>query len=80
MAYTFDLVPAERMALDEDAFNGIRHTLLELQPAKRVRVLPDPWRIRVRAQGRVAEVAPGVLSRIEELAGTSLKVVPVRNW
>jgi hypothetical protein len=81
VAYTFDLVPTSGvLALDEGAFNGVRYHLLEFQPATRVRVLSDPPRIRVRAQGRVAEVAPGLLAQIEEFAGTSLEVVLVRRW
>jgi len=81
VAYTFDLVPAAGvLELDERAFNGVRYQLLEFQPATRVRVLSDPPRIRVRAQGRVAEVALGLLAHVEKFAGTSLEVVLVRRW
>lgn len=81
MAYTFDLLPVGGdLTLDGDVFNRVRYLLLESQPATKVRVLPDPWRIRVRAQGRPAEVAPGVLARLEELVGTPLTVVNVRGW
>ncbi|KAA1423153.1 hypothetical protein [Nocardioides antri] len=81
MAYTFDLVPTDGdLCLTDEALNKVRYHLLESQPATRVRVMGDPLRIRVRAQGRWAEVAPGVLARVEELAGVSLEQVPVRRW
>ena len=81
VAYTFDLMPVGgALTLSEVAFNRVRWNLMEFQPATGVRLMSDPPRIRVRAQGRVAAVAPGLLARIEELAGTSLEVVLVRNW
>lgn len=81
MAYTFDLVPIDGdMRLSNDAFSKLRSLLLESQPATNVKVMTDPLRIRVRAQGRFADVAPGVLARVEELAGVALQQVPVRRW
>lgn len=81
MAYTFDLVPVDgEMRLTDEAFKKVRFHLSEFQPATRVRVMSDPPRIRVRAQGRWVEVAPALLARVEELAGVSLEQVPVRRW
>jgi hypothetical protein len=82
VAYTFDLVPVDgELRLTDDAFRKVQWDLLESQPATRVRVMSDPPRIRVRAQGRGwAEVAPAVLARVEELAGVRLEQVLVRDW
>lgn len=45
-----------------------------MQPATRVQLIGSPpSRIRVRAQGTPAEVAPGILAELEALAGTSLR-------
>lgn len=81
MAYTFDLVPVGGvMRLTEDAFSKVQFLLSESQPATKVQATGDPVRIRVRAQGRWAEVAPAVLDRVQELVGVSLKQMPVRRW
>lgn len=82
MAYTFDLVPKDGdLHLTDDAFRYVRWHLLESQPATKVKLMSDPPRIRVRAQGRGwAEVAPAVLARVEALAGVRLDQVLVRNW
>lgn len=81
MAYTFDLVPADgEMRLTDDALSKVRFHLSEFQPATKVDVMGDPPRIRVRAQGKWAEIAPGLLARVEELAGVRLEVVLVRRW
>jgi hypothetical protein len=81
MAHTFDLVPVRgELRLPENVFSKVRFLLSEFQPATKVSLLSDPLRIRVRAQGRVAEVAPGVLAQVEELTGVPLEVVLVRRW
>ena len=81
MAYTFDLVPLDgELGLAENTFSKVRFHLSGFQPATKVRVMGDPPRIRVRAQGGVAEVAPDLLARVEELAGVGLEVVLVRRW
>jgi hypothetical protein len=81
VAYTFDLVPIDGdLRMTESAFNKARFLLSESQPAVWVRLMTDPPRIRVRAQGRVAEVAPGLLAQVEELAELPLEVVHVRRW
>lgn len=81
VAYTFDLVPETGvLTLDQRAFDGVRYHLLEFQPAISVRLESNPPRIRVRAQGRVIEVAPGLLAQIDEPARTSFEVVLVRRW
>lgn len=68
------------LRLTDEAFSKVKFLLLESQPATKVRVMRDPVRIRVRAQGRWAEVAPGVLDTVQELAGMRLEQVPVRRW
>lgn len=72
----FDLVP-ESGSLDFDppTWQKVQFFLLEFQPAKKVRLVEGSVpRIRVRAFGADPEVAPGILRRLEELSGTSLRV------
>ncbi len=73
----FDLVPVNgHLEFTEASWEKARFWLLEFQPAKRVALLGDPpSAIRVTALGEVAEVAPGVLARVAELAGVELTVV-----
>jgi hypothetical protein len=53
--------------------------LMQAQPAERVWLVGDPaTAIRVRGSGS-PEVAPGILRRIEALAGTRLHVVRGRT-
>ncbi|BDO41404.1 hypothetical protein [Cellulomonas sp. NTE-D12] len=75
MAYEFDLVAADgTLRFADDAFNRAAFLLPEFQPATQVTLIgTPPSRIRVRAQGSPTEVAPGLLERIEALAGTSLR-------
>lgn len=75
MTYEFDLVPESgELSFAEGGFERASFLLRELQPATRVRLLDSPTsRIRVRAQGDPAEVAPGILAQVESLAGTSLR-------
>lgn len=65
--YEFDLVPADPwMLLDEDRVFRMRFLLSEFQPAKRVALVGDPpTRLRVRAHGQAAEVAPALLAALE---------------
>lgn len=81
MAWTFDLVPINgALRLTESTFSKVRFHLSEFQPATRVMLMSDPPRIRVRSQGRVVEVAPGLLAEVERLAEVRLEVVCVRRW
>lgn len=75
MAYEFDLVPEDgELAFDEQGFERASFLLREFQPATGVRLVGSPpTRIRVRAQGAPAEVAPGILAEVEALAGTTLR-------
>jgi len=72
----FDLVPESgTLAFDQATWLKAKFLLLEFQPAKRLRLIdgPEP-RIRVHAYGADPEVAPALLQRLEELAGTALRV------
>lgn len=81
MAWTFDLVPIDGdLRLTEGTFSKVRFHLSEFQPATRVRLMSEPPRIRVRSQGRVVEIAPGLLAKVEELAEVRLEVVCIRRW
>lgn len=74
----FDLVADGPTVLSEQDFNGIRYLLLEFQPARRARLAEgSPTRIQVEGFGG-PEVAPGILARIEEIAGVSFHVEVVR--
>ena len=76
MTYRFDLV-AERGHLEfsENGWDQARFHLSEFQPASSVRLVGDrPTRIRVVARGSCPEVAPALSSRVEDLAGTLLRV------
>lgn len=73
MTFRFDLVADNgRLKFADRGWDKIRWHLLELQPAKKVG--EPPSRIRVVSHGDQAEVAPALLSRVEELAGTGLTV------
>ncbi len=75
MSYEFDLVPEQgELRFVERGFERASYLLYEFQPATRVRLIGSPpSRIRVRAQGAPADVAPGILAQVEALAGTSLR-------
>lgn len=74
----FDLVAGGPTVIGEQEFKQIEHLLLEFQPARRVRLLDgSPTRIRVVALGG-PEVAPGILARIEEVAGASFHLQVIR--
>lgn len=69
----FDLVPVNgALSFTEADWDKARFWLLEFQPAKRVALVGDPPNaIRVTGYGEDAEVAPGILARLCELAGPS---------
>ena len=76
MTFRFDLV-AERGQFEfvDRGWDKIRFQLLEFQPAKKVSLIGEPpSRIRVVSHGDRAEVAPALLARVEQLAGTSLTI------
>jgi hypothetical protein len=75
--YGFELVPvADGSIISEEKWTHIQHLLLHMQPAKSVSLVGDPPRaIRVLCYGGT-EVAPGLLKKVSDLAGTSLRVVP----
>ena len=76
VTYRFDLV-AERGHLEfsENGWDQARFHLSEFQPASSGRLVGDrPTRIRVVARGSCPEVAPALSSRVEDLAGTLLRV------
>jgi hypothetical protein len=75
--YEFDLVPDEVGAtISTTHWSKIEYRLLEMQPAQSVQLVGEPpTAIRVLGYGGT-EVAPGVLEEVEQLAGTSLRVVP----
>lgn len=63
------------LEFSECDWDKARFHLSELQPATKVSLVGDPpSRIRVVALGDRAEVAPALLARIEQLAGTPLHV------
>ncbi len=76
MTFRFDLVAASgHFEFADHGWDKIRYSLLEFQPAKKVSLVGEPpSRIRVVSHGDQAEVAPGLLARVEELAGTPLTV------
>ena len=76
----FDLVAVDgQITVSANDWIKIQFHLLEFQPASRVRLLgAPPDRIRVWAHGAVPEIAPGLLQRVEELAGTQLTLHPCR--
>jgi hypothetical protein len=73
--YEFDLVALEgRLQFTEDGWEKAKFHLLEFQPAKSVALEGDPpSRIHVLAFGEYPEIAVGLLTRIEELAGARLR-------
>ena len=75
-AFEFDLVAeGKHLLFVERGWERARYLLLELQPAMHVRLVGDPpSRIRVLSHGDQPEVAPRLLARLEELAGTALRV------
>ncbi len=78
MGYVFDLVAEDgELRFDESGLKRASFLLSEFQSATRVRLVgTPPTRIRVRAEGTAAEIAPGLLAEIEALAGTSLRYEP----
>ena len=76
MTFESDLAAeTEGLHFMEGGWDRARFQLLELQPAKRVSLVGDPpSRIRVLARGDRVGIAPGLLARVEELAGTALRV------
>lgn len=76
MTFRFDLVADSGQFLFADrGWDKIRFQRLEFQPAKKVSLVGEPpSRIRVVSHGDRADVAPALLTTIEELAGTSLRV------
>ena len=76
MTFRFDLVAASGHFQSADrGWDKIRYHLLEFQPARKVSLVGEPpSRIRVVSHGDQAEVAPALLARVEELAGTTLTV------
>lgn len=75
MTFRFDLLPVDgEFKFAQRGTERIRFLLSELQPARKVRFEGDPpTRIHVVALGEPADIAPGLLSRVEELAGTGLR-------
>lgn len=75
--YEFKLVPvAHGSVISAEKWTSIQHALLHFQPAKTASLVGDPpTAIRVLGYGG-AEVAPGLLERVGELAGTPLQVMP----
>jgi hypothetical protein len=72
-----DLVPIGARGVDLSRLSSIKHVLYETQPAARVEVLPPPpLGLRVWTWGE-PEVAPALLERVEELAGTRLRIRPL---
>jgi hypothetical protein len=62
-------------AISVERWNAVQWMILELQPARSVRLEGDPPRmIRVEAYGEIMEMAPGLLADIERLTKTSLRV------
>ncbi|GEM_PF-5394677 len=76
MTFRFDLVAdSGHFQFADRGWDKIRFHLLEFQPAKKVILVgAPPSRIRVVSHGDQTEVAPALLARVEELAGTSLAV------
>lgn len=76
MTFRFDLVAeGGHFEFADHGWDKIRFHLLEFQPAKRVRLVGEPpSRIRVVSYGDRPGVAPAVLARVEELAGTPLRI------
>lgn len=76
MTFRFDLIAdSGRFEFADHGWDKIRFHLLEFQPAKKVSLVGQPpSRIRVVSHGDHAEVAPALLARLEELAGTSLTI------
>lgn len=73
--YEFELVPEADGTISTEKWTQIQHALLHLQPAKTASLVGDPPRaIRVLGYGGTG-VAPGLLARMSELAGTPLRVV-----
>lgn len=75
MTYEFDLVSKQGdFRFVDRGFERVTYVLSEFQPATRVQLIGSPpSRIRVRAEGEPAEVAPGILKEVETLAGVPLR-------
>jgi len=77
--YVFRLV-ADAGPISTEHWRRMLSLLLELQPAQSVTLEGDPpHAIRVEGIGRTAEVAPGLLARLERLAMTPLRVEVVER-
>jgi hypothetical protein len=75
VTYRFDLVGEGILEFSEHDWRLARYLLSEFQPATNVSLIGNPpSRIRVKALGDRAEVAPALLTRIEDLAGQPLRV------
>lgn len=75
VTYDFDLVSEQgELRFVDRGFERVSYLLREMQPATRVQLIGSPpSRIRVRALGTPAEVAPGILAQVEALAGASIR-------
>ena len=74
----FDLIADGPTAIGKEEFKRIQYLLLEFQPARTVRLAEgSPTRIQVVGFG-ASEVAPGILAKIEEIAGASFHLEVVR--
>jgi hypothetical protein len=73
--YEFELVPVDDDAIiSAERWSRVQYLLLEFQPAKTATLVGDPPRcIRILGYGGT-EVAPGLLQKISEAAGTPLRV------
>lgn len=75
--FEFELVPVSDGAIIRtDAWVRIQHLLLEMQPTTAASLVGDPpHAIKILAHGG-AEIAPGLLKKVSDLAGTPLRMVP----
>lgn len=75
VTYDFELVAEQgELRFVDRGFERASFLLREFQPATHVDLVGSPpSRIRVRAQGVPAEMAPGLLAEVEALAGTALR-------
>lgn len=76
VTFRLDLVAVDgRFDFADHGWDKIRWLLLEFQPAKKVSLVGEPpTRIRVLSHGDQVDIAPALLARVEELAGTALAV------
>ena len=76
VSFEFDLIAeGEHLLFVERGWERARYLLLELQPAVHVRLVGDPPSGSECSRNEdQAEVPPGLLARLEELADTALRV------